>query len=547
MQQVLGGKYELVKEIGVGSFGAVYEAYDRKVGRKVAIKVLFQEFESIGERFTHEIDAIRGLEHQNIVRLYDFGFSEGGPAYLVMEYIDGIALDELLDREGRLEVHRVAKMALQILDALVEAHAYGIIHCDLKPENIIITNKGARQDVVKVLDFGIATMIDSRSRSDSSPFNQPVGTPAFMAPEQIQQGEICPATDVYALGLILYELITGEQAFDHDDPLEILRMQLSKELKIPKALLQTDIGLIIQKAIQKRPVDRYKSAKEVYDQIALALQAGTSDPSWGVMSLDALREAAPEESPRRNSPVFDPFDSSRAQDLFGQLEEVEHAQARRPASSAATERALAARDRFRKLPADPLADSQSSKSKPKRSTPRSGNAPRLELDASTSAHKPMHAPKAIEAQPASFKWLWILLAIVVLAGGGFGVYALFPDAVEKVTKPKEEEAPEKVVEEVDPEEKARLLMIRFSNGLATSTAGMNFEPFVSKKLMTAPGGAVVHIGDWLVCRQTPCHIPLPEHLKESPISVVLEGFESVELKAEDFKDDKLIIELKVIE
>ena len=258
-------KYEIVSLIGEGAFGCVYRARDVKLDRIVAIKFI-NIVNDVLERFNDEIEAIKGLDHPNIVRLYDFDILKNGMPCMVMEYINGREVGDVLCSDGPFELQRICEIALQVLDALVETHKHGIVHCDLKPENIMLSNVGARTDVVKLIDFGVASIF-SKTANDPKRAKVLVGTPQYMAPEQIRHEEIGPWTDIYAVGLILIELFTGQFVFDAEDPREVLRMQLHKPVVLPPKLANTELGPIIARAVEKDKNRRYQSTKQLYDDL----------------------------------------------------------------------------------------------------------------------------------------------------------------------------------------------------------------------------------------------------------------------------------------
>lgn len=264
-------KYKIVSLVGEGAFGSVYRAQDMKLERIVAIKFINTSGNTI-ERFTDELDAIKNLDHPNIVRLYDYDILRGGVPCIVMEFVNGREIGDILAQKGPFEPLRICEIAKQVLDALVETHKNGIIHCDLKPENIMLTSVGARSDVVKLIDFGVASIL-SKTTDDEDRSKLLVGTPQYMAPEQITHAEIGPWTDTYALGLILIELFTGQFVFDHDDPREVLRMQLHNPVVLPHDLACTELGPIIAKATEKDVSKRYRSTQQFYNDLCDAMQS----------------------------------------------------------------------------------------------------------------------------------------------------------------------------------------------------------------------------------------------------------------------------------
>ncbi len=268
---VILNKYECISLVGEGAFGCVYRARDIKLGRIVAIKFI-NAANGVLKRFGDELDAIKNLDHPNIVRLYDYDILKGGIPCLVMEFVNGRELGEILSQEGRFDLPRICDIALQVLDALVETHNHEIIHCDLKPENIMLTSVGARTNVVKLIDFGVAALLE-KTTSDNERQKLLIGTPQYMAPEQIRHEQLGPWTDNYALGLILIELFSGQFVFDHEDPREILKMQLFQPAILPHELAISELGPIISRAVEKDVSKRYQDTREFYNDVNNAIQA----------------------------------------------------------------------------------------------------------------------------------------------------------------------------------------------------------------------------------------------------------------------------------
>lgn len=296
---VLLNKYELISLVGEGAFGSVFRARDIKLDRIVAVKFI-QTTGGMLERFSDELDAIKNLDHPNIVRLYDYDILKGGVPCIVMEFVNGREVGEVLVDEGPFTLDRICNVAQQVLDALVETHKHNIIHCDLKPENIMLTNVGARNDVVKLIDFGVASMLSNTSE-DNERQKLLIGTPQYMAPEQITHGQLGPWTDIYALGLILIELYTGQFVFDDEDPRAVLKMQLHNPVVIPHKLACSPLGPIISRATEKEVSKRYQSTQEFYNDVCEATQAIRSGTRT---SKGSLRQRANSERVTATS-VFD--------------------------------------------------------------------------------------------------------------------------------------------------------------------------------------------------------------------------------------------------
>lgn len=265
---ILLNKYEIVSLVGEGAFGCVYRARFLKLDRFVAIKFINPN-NQVFARFMDELDAIKKLDHPNIVRLYDFDILQGGTPCIVMEFVNGREVGDVLASEGAFDCQAICEIALQVVDALVETHKQGIIHCDLKPENIMLTSVGARKNVVKLIDFGVASIL-AKANENNERQHMLIGTPQYMAPEQILHDPLGPWTDIYAFGLILIELFTGKFVFDSDDPREVLHMQLYSPVEIPHALACTPLGDIISRATEKDVAKRYNNTQEFYDDLCEA-------------------------------------------------------------------------------------------------------------------------------------------------------------------------------------------------------------------------------------------------------------------------------------
>ena len=261
--QTLEDRYTIVNVIGQGGMATVYGAYDRVSGRSVAIKILNKQLEQNPEQiklFVNESTALSLLSHPNIVMVYNTAITSS-IKYFVMEYVEGITLKSHIEHRGALPEREILYYASQILSALDYIHSKSIIHCDIKPQNIILLQNGS----IKVADFGISrlnSMIDAKEeKSDVA-----VGTVYYVSPEQAQGKTPKKASDLYSLGVMLYELITGTLPFYHENATEVAKMQISKE-PTPPSVYRRDmsVGLeqIILRAMEKDPARRYASASEM--------------------------------------------------------------------------------------------------------------------------------------------------------------------------------------------------------------------------------------------------------------------------------------------
>ena len=257
----LDGRYEIHEIIGVGGMAVVYKAYDNIDDRIVAVKILKDEFlanEEFRRRFKNESKAIAVLSHPNIVKVYDVSYGDR-LQYIVMEYVEGITLKEYIQQQGRLTHREAVFFVMQILRALQHAHDKGIVHRDIKPQNVMLLENGA----IKVTDFGIARFITSETRTMT---DSTIGSVHYISPEQARGDMIDDKADIYSVGVMLYEMLTGQLPFESDNTVSVALMQLQKDPVKPREInSEIPIGLeqIILKAMQKNVHDRYQSAAEM--------------------------------------------------------------------------------------------------------------------------------------------------------------------------------------------------------------------------------------------------------------------------------------------
>ncbi|MEX2627558.1 MAG: protein kinase, partial [Ilumatobacteraceae bacterium] len=230
----VGGRYHLEEPIASGGAAIVWRAFDENLSRSVAVKLLHPHHATdptVVERFERESRAAAQLNHPNAVRIYDTG-REDELVYLVMEHVDGPSLRDVLRERGRLEPMVVAAIGEQVAAALGEAHAHGLVHRDVKPANILLASDGT----VKVTDFGIAKALSGADATLTSP-GTVVGTAAYVAPEQLEDASVDARADIYALGVVLYECLTGRPAFSGDTPTATAAMRLTYDLMPPRQLV----------------------------------------------------------------------------------------------------------------------------------------------------------------------------------------------------------------------------------------------------------------------------------------------------------------------
>src|SRR5438445_1274128 len=259
IESTVAGRYRVVGRIAAGGMGEVYRAEDTVLGREVALKVLHPQFagdRGFVDRFRREARAAAILNHPNIVGVYDWGLTEG-TYFMVMEYVRGHNLRTLLSEYGRLQPLQVVEIAAQVLSALDHAHGHGIVHRDVKPENILI----AREGTVKVADFGLARAFADASISQAE--GTVTGTVQYLAPEQIQGAPADPRTDLYALGVVMFECLTGRSPFSGETSLSIAYQHLTARVPAPSSLVPTVppvLDLAVRHATEKDRADRPQSA-----------------------------------------------------------------------------------------------------------------------------------------------------------------------------------------------------------------------------------------------------------------------------------------------
>ena len=269
----VGDRYEIVNKIGTGGMSDVYKAKDHTLGRFVAIKVLKPEFSedvNFVTKFRTEAQSAAGLEHPNIVNIYDVG-SENGMHYIVMEYVEGITLKTYIEKKGQLTFKEAVSIAIQVGRGIEAAHNKGIIHRDIKPQNIIISTEGK----VKVTDFGIARAATSNTISSDV-----MGSVHYASPEQARNGFVDGKSDIYSLGIVMYEMVTGRVPFDGDTTVAVAIQHLQEEIVPPSAYapnLPISMEKIILKCTQKNPDRRYESMTALLADLRKALISPNED------------------------------------------------------------------------------------------------------------------------------------------------------------------------------------------------------------------------------------------------------------------------------
>ena len=292
---VFDGRYRIERKLGAGGMADVYLAEDQELGRRVAIKILNDRHaadDSFIERFRREAKNAAGLSHPNIVSIYDRGEAEG-TYYIAMEYLDGRSLKELIVGRGPAPIKISIDYARQILAAVGFAHKHGIVHRDIKPHNVLVGPEGR----LKVTDFGIARS----GASQMTEVGSIIGTAQYLSPEQARGAPVDQTSDLYSVGVVLYEMLTGQVPFTGDTPLEIAMKHLSEVPKPPSELrpeVPHDLDSVVLRALAKDPSERYQSAEEMDADLARVAEGLPVDPetetaATAVLSGSGVMAAAP--------------------------------------------------------------------------------------------------------------------------------------------------------------------------------------------------------------------------------------------------------------
>ncbi len=305
---LLAGRYRLIRKVGAGGVGEVYEGQHAYTRRRVAVKILQRNLASDREavaRLEREAQSTSGLGHPNIVDCFDFGYAEDGEVFLIMEWLAGENLDQRLQREP-VDIATALEIAAQAAAGVAQAHEHGVIHRDLKPANLFLTRDHRGDLLVKVLDFGIAKLAMEHSKLTGT--GVVVGTPNYMAPEQAFGEAVDGRADIYALGVILYEMVTGSVPFQADSPLAVLHQHTSRipvppSTRAPERDISPAVEALVMRCLAKRPADRYESMQEL---------AHALDEVRRPDAQAAVDEEPPRRSTRRSQPDDDDPPPSRA-------------------------------------------------------------------------------------------------------------------------------------------------------------------------------------------------------------------------------------------
>lgn len=305
LNAVLAEKYRVLHEAGRGGMSVVYKGVQEFVDREIAIKILQSQLVSDPtsvKRFQQEAQAASLLKHENIIKMYDFGIHDGRP-YLVMDFLVGDSLSDIIRRDNQVEVERAIKIFIQATDALAHAHRHGVIHRDLKSSNIMLVDEDGKTDVAKVVDFGIAKLLPNSGRQSQNltQTGEIFGSPIYMSPEQCMGHILDARSDIYSMGTMIYESLTGYPALMGKTIVETMEMQVRESAKPfaeirPDLTLPKEMELIVFRALEKKPDNRYQSMEEFRDALihvgkVLANRKGTATPRSTVTNVSPPERA----------------------------------------------------------------------------------------------------------------------------------------------------------------------------------------------------------------------------------------------------------------
>ena len=294
--EVIQDRYRLDSTVATGGMGVIMKATQLAMERDVAIKLLHPHMASDSKtvaRFEREVHLAKHLSHPHTIQLFDFGKTDGGSLYIVMEYLEGRDLKEILNDEGGLTLGRTVEIGLQSLDGLAEAHEHDVVHRDLKPSNIFIQEDRRGGDFVKLLDFGIAKSLEGGGAALTAT-GQVCGTPQYMAPEAVLKRAAGKPGDVYAMGLILMEMMVGRRLFDAGSMPQTIMLQMNQPVPIPDRLAETPFCEVIERSTAKHPDDRYQDADEMFE--ALDRVAGEIPEDLTLLPQEIPNVSAPDSS-----------------------------------------------------------------------------------------------------------------------------------------------------------------------------------------------------------------------------------------------------------
>lgn len=281
-QLVAGGKYRVDRVLGIGGMGVVVAATHLHLGQAVAIKFMLpaalKDKESV-ERFLREARSAAQLRSEHVTRVLDVGTLETGAPYIVMEYLEGLTLDAFLEQGNSLSIGEAVEYTIQVCEAVAEAHARGIIHRDIKPTNLFLTRTADKQALVKVIDFGLSKTIGANSRKITKDFTV-MGTPTYMSPEQLRStSDVDTRTDIWALGVVLYELLSGQVPFEAESIAEVCALVLGsppRPIEAERRDVPPGLAAVITRCLQKEPDDRFATVAELAEALDPFVPVGTA-------------------------------------------------------------------------------------------------------------------------------------------------------------------------------------------------------------------------------------------------------------------------------
>jgi serine/threonine-protein kinase len=278
------GQYRLKKLLGSGGMGEVYLAEHQMMKRPCAVKVIRPEKAGdpqVLARFEREVRATAKLSHWNTIDIYDYGRTPDGTFYYVMEFLPGHNVGEIVNKGGPLPAARILYLMRQICDALAEAHNHGLVHRDIKPQNLYVAYRGGMHDVAKVLDFGLAKPLHDAKHAGLTQEGSITGSPLFMSPEQASSEEVDARSDVYSLGAVMYFMATGKAPFAYENPMKVMIAHATEDPEPPRYLnadVPPELEEIILRAMEKRPADRFQSMAELRDALDHVAPEGEWNP-----------------------------------------------------------------------------------------------------------------------------------------------------------------------------------------------------------------------------------------------------------------------------
>jgi serine/threonine protein kinase len=290
----LFGRYEVIEEIGSGGMGSVYRVHDAQINEVVALKIIRPDIATdseVIERFSQELKTARKIAHRNVCRMFDIG-EDGGTHYITMEYVTGEDLRSLIKRIGQMTVAKTINIARQICEGLAEAHAMGVVHRDLKPQNIMIDKDGN----AKIMDFGIARFIRTKGITTTGTI---IGTPEYMSPEQAEGKGVDQRSDIYSLGIVLFEASTGEVPFEGETPFSVAFKHKTEPAPDPRRLnaqIPADLSGLILKCLEKEKERRYQTVEEIIADLDMIDQRTTPRPKTGAGKKPSTRRVIAKKS-----------------------------------------------------------------------------------------------------------------------------------------------------------------------------------------------------------------------------------------------------------